>query len=225
MTSFLKKFDQFLNRNFRRLGRFVAHHTGYFIVIPILLAFLSGTGVQQATYEANPEYLFSPIDGPAKDEKAFINEMFSMNFSSNFDPSRITEAGRFVRYIVTTKDGKTILRQHIWDEIMELDRKTRSTEIMFDHEIYNYENLCAIWNDKCFENKILGLHELLPEIVNGSLLVDYPVMLNPNNFDVYILSIYFGGVSVKEDTGTIDEAKAVILNYWLKNKEGKDDER
>ena len=42
---------------------------GYFIIVPILLTALCASGFQRIYYEADPEYLFSPIDGEAKFER------------------------------------------------------------------------------------------------------------------------------------------------------------
>lgn len=49
---------------------------------------------QQLKYEIDPEYLFSPENGAGKHERAIAEELFKVNYSSNFDISRISRAGK-----------------------------------------------------------------------------------------------------------------------------------
>ncbi|KAL7632548.1 UNVERIFIED_CONTAM: hypothetical protein RMT77_017115 [Armadillidium vulgare] len=224
MMKILEQFNIFLKKKFRGLGKSIARHTGYFFVVPFMLSLICGTGFQRMKYVTDPEYLFSPSNGLAKSERSFIENNFYMNFSTSFDPSRITRPGRFVRVIISAKDDGSLIREGIWNEIMAFDSRVRATNIIFDEDLYTYHNVCAKWDGSCFENKILNLDELMPEILNGSFKIEYPVTLNPNNFDVYVISVYFGGITVEED-GTVSEIKGLILNYWLKSETKKDDEK
>ncbi|XP_033337628.1 patched domain-containing protein isoform X2 [Megalopta genalis] len=86
--------DEFLNRAFHKLGLVVGHHPGYFVVIPVLLAFICFTGYQRIHYEIDPEYLFSPTNGPSKMERAIVEQYFKVNYSHRFNLGRITRPGR-----------------------------------------------------------------------------------------------------------------------------------
>ena len=65
-----KCLNEVIDLNLRKLfywwGKLVGNHPGYFIVIPILLTVLCLTGVQRMNYNYDPEYLFSPTNGQAK---------------------------------------------------------------------------------------------------------------------------------------------------------------
>ena len=79
------------------------------------------TGYQQIDYNYDPEYLFSPTDGEAKQERANLEHHFPTNFS-DFKASRITRPGKFGRVIIAAKDGKSMLRTHLWDQLLYLDQ-------------------------------------------------------------------------------------------------------
>ena len=79
------------------------------------------TGYQQIDYNYDPEYLFSPTDGEAKQERANLENYFPTNFS-DFKASRITRPGKFGRVIIAAKDGKSMLRTHLWDQLLYLDQ-------------------------------------------------------------------------------------------------------
>lgn len=86
--------DKFLTRSFYRLGVFVGKSPGYFIIIPVILTLLCTTGYQRIHYEIDPEYLFSPINGEGKHERAVVEEFFKPNYTSRFNVGRITRPGK-----------------------------------------------------------------------------------------------------------------------------------
>lgn len=89
-------FDKFLNRIFYGLGLLVGRHPGYFLIVPVLLFLLCSTGYQRIRYNIDPEYLFSPVNGPGKYERAVAEEHFKVNYTSRFNVGRITRAGKFL---------------------------------------------------------------------------------------------------------------------------------
>lgn len=85
--------DDFLNRAFYKVGLVVGRHPGYFVIVPILLACICFTGYQRIHYEIDPEYLFSPVNGPGKTERAIVEQYFKVNYSHQFNVGRITRPG------------------------------------------------------------------------------------------------------------------------------------
>jgi hypothetical protein len=73
--------DRALRSFFHWLGTNIGQRPGYFIIVPILLTALLATGVQQMNYNYDPEYLFSPTTGVAKDERAMLESFFPTNYS------------------------------------------------------------------------------------------------------------------------------------------------
>ena len=66
------------------------HFSGYFFIVPALLTALAASGFQRITYEADPEYLFSPINGHSKIERGALEKHFPMNYSE-FDAGQYIE--------------------------------------------------------------------------------------------------------------------------------------
>ena len=79
--------DEVLRKVFRNLGRCIGNNPGYFIIVPILISALCASGFQRIVFEADPEYLFSPVDGQGKTERAILESHFPMNYTA-FDPGR-----------------------------------------------------------------------------------------------------------------------------------------
>lgn len=93
----LEVIDRGLTKAFHWLGMKIGENPSYFIIIPIFVSLLLGTGMQRLIYVDDPEYLFSPVDGKAKFEREVVDNLFPMNYSDEFHPSRFVRPGRFLR--------------------------------------------------------------------------------------------------------------------------------
>lgn len=109
--------DKALKRFFYWLGYNIGQRPGYSILVPLLLTALLATGFQQMDYNYDPEYLFSPTSGSAKGERATVEKYFPTNYS-DFRASRITRPGKFGRVVVAAKDGGTMLRTQLWNQLL-----------------------------------------------------------------------------------------------------------
>lgn len=49
---------------------------------------------QQLKYQIDPEYLFSPINGEGKAERAVVEQYFKVNYTHRFNVGRITRPGK-----------------------------------------------------------------------------------------------------------------------------------
>ncbi|XP_073969926.1 patched domain-containing protein isoform X2 [Rhodnius prolixus] len=208
--------DEILARWFYKLGVAVARTPGYFIIVPLLLTLLCVTGYQRINYEMDPEYLFSPENGVGKVERAIVEHFFKMNYTSRFNPTRITRPGRFGRVILLPKEGDNLLSVECWKELRLLDSIIRNTTIKFgeENEKFTYEDICAKWGNDCFENDILNLDKIMEEVVAGTLNLTFPIMFNPVTWDAHIFPIYFGGPVVSDD-GIIISVPSLQLAYFV----------
>nr|CAH7721482.1 unnamed protein product [Callosobruchus chinensis] len=210
----LKIVDDLLNKSFYKLGLVVGKHPGYFLVVPVLLTLLGMTGYQQMKNNIDPEYLFSPINGDGKFERAIVENYFKVNYSSRFSVSRITRAGRFGRVILTSKDGdKNMLRTAVWDEVRLLDEYIQNMTVHFDDQYFTYKDICAKWMDECFFNDILNLHYIMDDVEQKKINLTFPLMFNPVTWDAHAFPVFFGGTQVSED-GLIISVPSVQLVYF-----------
>lgn len=77
-----------------------------------------------------------------------------------------------------------------------------------------YAELCAQWNQYCYDNEILRMGDLMPNIESGDLKITYPIFFDPFTFETYTLPIFFGGTEL-DDGVTVKSVKAVGLSYFL----------
>ncbi|XP_071874799.1 patched domain-containing protein isoform X3 [Bombus fervidus] len=207
--------DDFLNRAFHKLGLVVGRHPGYFVIVPVLVACICFTGYQKIHYEIDPEYLFSPTNGPSKMERAIVEQYFKVNYSHKFNLGRITRPGRFGHVIITSKDGNdNLLRTAVFDELRQLDKMIRNTKAIYEGEEFTYSQICAKWLDTCFNNDILDLHHVIEDVEKRELNLTFPVTLNPVTWDIHLLPVYFGGSVIDEDL-IIESVPSMQLAYFL----------
>lgn len=208
--------DDFLNRAFYKLGLTVGRHPGYFVIVPILMACICFTGYQRINYEIDPEYLFSPVNGPSKTERAIVEQYFKVNYSHQFNVGRITRPGRFGHVIVIPKDGgHNMLKSSIWKELMELDRIIKNIKAKYEDEEFTYQQICARWLDECFTNDILNLHKVIDEVERRKLNLTFPIAINPVTWEAHLLPVFFGG-SVLNDDLTVESVPSLQLGYFIK---------
>ncbi|XP_026479855.1 patched domain-containing protein 1-like [Ctenocephalides felis] len=177
MTCGVTFVDRLLNRSFYKLGLLVGNHPGYFIVVPILLTLLCCTGYQRVKYVIDPEYLFSPVRGEGKYERAIVESYFKVDYTNRFNVARITRPGRFGRVIVVPKDGDNLLRAEVWHELRLLDDLIQNATVQWppakglgagmddDEEphTFTYHDACARWQQQCFTNDILNLDHIIED--------------------------------------------------------------
>ncbi|XP_026477918.1 patched domain-containing protein 3 [Ctenocephalides felis] len=228
MTCGVTFVDRLLNRSFYKLGLLVGNHPGYFIVVPILLTLLCCTGYQRVKYVIDPEYLFSPVRGEGKYERAIVESYFKVDYTNRFNVARITRPGRFGRVIVVPKDGDNLLRAEVWHELRLLDDLIQNATVQWppakglgagmddDEEphTFTYHDACARWQQQCFTNDILNLDHIIEDVESGALNLTFPVMFNPVTWDAHAFPVFFGGTEV-DDEGLIRRVPSLQLVYFV----------
>ena len=112
--------DGVKNSIFEDLSLFVSHASMIWVQILFFITF--SLKIEQKylndsfIFQADPEYLFSPIDGEAKFERAQLERHFPMNYTA-FDPGRISRHGRFGRILIKAKDNGTLLRTRVFQQV------------------------------------------------------------------------------------------------------------
>ncbi|XP_067285730.1 patched domain-containing protein 3-like [Pseudorasbora parva] len=196
-----------LSLAFEKLGHVVGRHPYVFLLLALYVAAALGAGfIFLQEREANDiEDQFTPINGPAKLERAFVVENFPQ--SEEFSQLRLSSEGTYASLIITDLKGENILTEAAFNDIIELDRrvKTMTTGNTF-------ENLCAKTKGECVSNAILDIINYNANEI-GSLNITYPM-----NNDMF-WGTTIGGV--KPDSSEMTSAKAVRLFYFLDEKKTK----
>ncbi|CAM4652603.1 unnamed protein product [Leuciscus chuanchicus] len=194
-----------LSLAFEKLGRVVGRHPCVFILLALCVAAALGPGfIFLHEREANDiEDQFTPVNGPAKWERAFVVEHFPQ--SEEFSQLRLASEGTYASLIFTGLHGENILTKAAFNEIIELDRQVKS--ITSGNK--TFENLCAKTKGRCMSNAIL-------DIINASEIVSSNITYPMNNG--IFLGTTIGGVELKPNSSELTSAKAVRLFYFLDEK-------
>lgn len=155
----------------------------------------------------DPEYLYTPINGPAKTERKIFKNLFEENDTYLFMPTRKTELDGFVNVIITEKNDSNLFTSSHMDEIIQFNGQLKNTE--FENGTLNYEDVCGSWKGSCLENTIFNILK-----GSGKTIDEIPVTY-PKHGNKYFLASQLGGVDVNERS-EITRAKAVMLVYFVR---------
>ena len=102
-------------------------------------------------FAADPEYLFSPLDGAAKHERAILESYFPTDYSA-FEPGRVSRHGKFGRLLIGAKDGGSLLREGPLNEALGLHGLVVNITVEDEDEAgvfhFGYEDICATWEGR-----------------------------------------------------------------------------
>ena len=211
--------EKTLKRAFYKYGRFVARHPLWFIICPVLLTMVLGSGFYNFHAEYGVEILFTPEGARSKDERSAVQSLFSDNERSDkFSATRISTLGEFGRIIVTSVDGN-VLTNDVFDEVEKLDKEIRNISVEVSGTTYTYCDMCAGSCDVATSDLFVLHNDLSVSLEDMS----YPVHMVtqvPGSIDnniTFFLASDIGGVSKTADGGTA--AKAWSLFYYMRNDE------
>ncbi|XP_020350162.1 patched domain-containing protein 3 [Oncorhynchus kisutch] len=196
---------------FQKFGRFVGRHPWWFFICPLVISTALGTGFYfLEDMEANNiEDQFTPVNGPAKLERKFVEENFPLN-NSVYSNQRLYTMGEFASFIAVSRDPN-IFTDGAIKEILSLDKKVREIKHSRGHEQLTYEGLCARKSNKCIPNKILDIMNHYGSNIDQAELT-FPFFRF--GFTTIFLGYSVGGVNVSSTV--IKSAKAIRLFYCLK---------
>ncbi|XP_060939984.1 patched domain-containing protein 3 [Limanda limanda] len=196
---------------FEKLGRFIGSHPLWFLIIPLILAAGLGSGFYflDDRLSDDLEKEFTPSDGKAKAERAYVQETFP-GTDGMFSSLRLSTDGNFATFIAT--NDKNILTVESLQEILHLDTKIKSMEVQFDKKSIAFNGLCAVFSGSCVSNEILDIinyNAANIETVN----LTYPwYRLSGIEIPLYRS---LGSVTLYKGTPLVEDAQAIQLFYYL----------
>ncbi|KAI2650862.1 Patched domain-containing protein 3 [Labeo rohita] len=187
---------------FEKLGRVVGRHPCVFILLVLYVAAALGAGFifLQEREAHDIEDQFTPVNGPAKLERAIVVENFPQ--SEEFSQLRLVSDGTYASLIITGLNEENILTEAAFNDIIELDRQVKNIKTG-----NTFENLCAKTNGKCMSNAILDIIKYnANEIVSSD--ITYPI------HNGVFLGTTIGGVELNAVSSVLTSAKAVSVSYF-----------
>ena len=176
-----------LENCFEKYGRFVAKFPLPFVLVPALVACLLSLGMINFTKESDVEYLYTPTNGPAKDERRIIESLFPENQSEAFSPIRKTNWDGFFKVIITNKNsGGNLYDVNSIAAILSLDSELKQ---LSDANSNRYEDVCAVSDNLCYEDEFIGL-------LNGTAETIITEDITYPTYRTQFLGLQLGGVTV-----------------------------
>ncbi|XP_069633695.1 patched domain-containing protein 3 [Haliaeetus albicilla] len=187
-----------LRRLFEGLGSGVAACPWPFVLVPLLLSGGLGAGfLFLPQRQANDiEEQFTPTQGPAKAERAFVRRYFPTNDSERFSVPRLPTEGAYATLIAVAARGGSVLSPAAWRDVLRLDAAVRGRA--------GYERLCARSAGACASPNPLLADGAAADLEN----LTFPV--NHGRF----LGAALGGVQT-DPGGRVLAARALKLVYYL----------
>lgn len=187
-----------LRRLFEGLGSGVAACPWPFVLVPLLLSGGLGAGfLFLPQRQANDiEEQFTPTQGPAKAERAFVRRYFPTDDSERFSVPRLPTEGAYATLIAVAARGDSVLSPPAWRDVRRLDAAVRARG--------GYERLCARSAGACASPNPL---------LDGGAGADLENLTFPFNRSEF-LGAALGGVQT-DPGGRVLAARALKLVYYL----------
>ncbi|XP_066538388.1 patched domain-containing protein 3 [Hoplias malabaricus] len=193
-----------ISLGFKWLGHLIGSYPWWFLILPLFLSAGLGAGfIFLHERQANGiEDQFTPVNGPAKQERIFIQENFQN--TGDFSQFRLSTEGTYASLIITGLKQENILTVDAFEEIIDLDKAVKHVDTG-----KTFENLCAETKGKCMSNAVL-------DIINYTASGILATPLTYPEHDKFFLGSAIGGVQLKEGSSEIRSAEAIRLFYYLK---------
>ena len=107
---------------FARNGAWLAKHPWSFLVIPIVVSILFGLGFMGIQLESSSEYLYTPSNGRAKEEKKLVQDNFPLNDSYMFLPKIGESLDGLVYATIVAEDGGNVFTAEGLQAAMDVDQ-------------------------------------------------------------------------------------------------------
>ncbi|UYV82133.1 daf-6 [Cordylochernes scorpioides] len=208
-----------LKKNFHRLGILQGTYPWLFILGSILTFIFCFCGFFLFTIEMDFVTLFSVTGSPSLLNQKFIESTFPTNNHDNFEIKRFTNVKNTNRLIITAIDNSNILRQDIFNEVVELDKIIREIEFQvpegpYSNKTLKYKDICSKYADgKCYANPVLKLSKSMTLLEENKHTLKYPFEFDVFTGNIVEYASSLGGAEV-DSRDFLISAKAIALFYF-----------
>ncbi|XP_023230894.1 patched domain-containing protein 3-like [Centruroides sculpturatus] len=203
----------FITQSFKNLGKQIARHPLYFIIVPLLFSLSFGFGIFKLKLNDNIENLLEPDSGKTVDTKIFIEKTFPFNSSENFDIVRCLSVPKgLMIYLLPNNLNENMMNKDILKEIKVLDEIVKNINISINNDQIGYHNICGIIHKKCFENPISYLISNMDIVLAKRKRIEFPVEIDMLTLSYHMYSLNLGGVETNSK-GYVEKVKAMRLIY------------
>nr|XP_003222097.1 PREDICTED: patched domain-containing protein 3 [Anolis carolinensis] len=140
-----------LSRALRAVGACVGSHPWLFLLGPLVLSAALGSGFILASVRESKdlELQFTPVDGPAKKERRFVQAHFPTDDAQRFSGQRLSSMGTYATFLAASsaENGSVLTRQAL-SELLALDAAVRRVR---SRDGLTFADLCAKSGGRCWE--------------------------------------------------------------------------
>ncbi|XP_067122484.1 patched domain-containing protein 3-like [Centruroides vittatus] len=205
---------RFFSSRFKQLGGSIADNPSYYVIIPVAVTLILSTGLQNIHEKNNTKYLIAPDNCRTIREEAIIGRYFDVEYNNDSSPWRLNREPSEGSIVITAKDGGSIFRQSVFEEVVNLDGIIRNVTVQYKGEHWKYKDLCVKDGGKCYKNSVLLLRDKIPQIISGDYSFKYPLHADSGIFSYTFYGSSLGGVTLDEE-GSVKDAKSLRLLYFL----------
>ncbi|XP_033021496.1 patched domain-containing protein 3-like [Lacerta agilis] len=205
-----------LSRVLRDLGALVGAYPWPFLLVPLVLTGGLGWGFKYLPRSelGDLERMYTPVEGPAKAERRFVQAHFPTDDTARFSPPRLTTEGSFASFIAVARGDGSLLTRAAFAELLDLDAAFRRIAIWG----VSFERLCArSRNATCSSpNPLLSAVQGDPGRIEALL----PTLTFPIAEGGVFLGPFLGGEKLLSGVGParrLRAAKAMRLIYFLQD--------
>ncbi|XP_047446231.1 patched domain-containing protein 3 [Mugil cephalus] len=196
---------------FEMMGHFIGSHPWWFLITPLIVSTSLGSGFYFLKDRMSNiiEEQFTPVDGPAKTERKYMEETFPRN-DSVFSSVRLSTDGDYATLIAT--NDTNILTVECLHDVLNLDSKIRNMSVQLDNQTFKYVDVCAEVFGSCFSNDIVDITG------NNGTSIDTVNLTYPwYNTDFRSIPLYLslGSVKLNPESSVVEGAEAIQLRYYL----------
>ncbi|XP_045389430.1 patched domain-containing protein 3-like [Lemur catta] len=207
-----------LSRAFGRLGWAVGEHPWLFLLVPVLLTVALGSGLLYLPGNEKEDFeeLYTPIRGPAKAERRFVQAHFTTNDSYHFSAARRSAEASFASILVVGT-ANSLLEEDTFTEVGRLDDAVQSLSVgQVNGTQIPYTQVCAKYKDLCVPPNLL-LYTWQKNRRLDLRNVTFPIFHHEGH-PIYLTG-FFGGNTLGKRMGRnrlLLGTKALRLLYYLK---------
>ena len=197
---------------FCALGRLIGSHPWWFLTAPLVLSAGLGSGfyLLEDCLSNDIEEQFTPVSGPAKTERRYIQDTFPED-GSMFSSLRLTTVGTYGTFIATHE--RDILTAESLQEILELDLYVRNMSVEMENQTFQYADVCAqVARGACYSNDIL---KILNYNASNVELINLTFPWYDGRLGRVPLYTSLGSVSLNKGNWVVQSAEAIQLSYFL----------
>ncbi|XP_034743167.1 patched domain-containing protein 3 [Etheostoma cragini] len=199
--------ERLLRICFEMVGHFIGSHPWWFLIIPLILSGSLGSGflLLKDRMSDDIEEQFTPVNGQAKLERKYIQEIFPGNVSM-FSRLRLSTDGNYATLIATS--DRNILTVESFQDILDLDFKVKNMVV----QSFQYVDVCAEVMGCCTSNYILDIVEYSANNIDKINLTFPWYYSNSRSIPLYL---NLGSVKMSKESSVVESAKAIQLHYYL----------